>query len=145
MQLRVKGRRVQIIRAKYEPDKGRAVARVVFTVPDTSALVMTDHQASMLTDHERQELEAWFADRRAQADATAVESRVAYAPRSLAHISAAINAASDDLLAAQASTWAAETWAGLDALSKALRRRKIAKPKRRHVDPARDPRQRDLV
>jgi hypothetical protein len=139
VQFREQGKKIQCILSTYDPSSKRSHQKLVASF-DRWADSLPSDGLEELTDAERQELEAWFAARRADMQARSRRWKLDDAPRILADLADAVRAA--DTLTAD---HAARIWAGLGELAKALRKAGHPKPKRERPAPVALPGQADLL
>lgn len=131
MQFRVQARRVQCIRATYDPSIKRARQVVVASFSRWSDSIPTDDVAD-LTDQERAELATWWAEQRADQDAMLRRVVLRDLGRRLGTLVDEVEQAADGELSAEQ---AAAAWEQLARLQKALKKAghprpaKAAKPR----------------
>ncbi len=127
MQIRVQGKKIQCIRSSYDPAIKRSRQTVVLAFDRWSLRLPPDAELAALTEDERQELAEWFQE---QQESRADRSRAYTLSRlgaNVAQLTAAVVAAADGELSAEQ---AAEAWAELARLQKALKAAGFPRPKR---------------
>ena len=139
MQFREQGKKIQCIRSTYDPASKRSHQKVVAAFSRWADSLPSDGLEE-LTEAERAELLAWFDAKQTQAKASRQQWQASTAPRTLADLAAAIQAA-DTLTTAQADA----VWRGLGEVAKALRKAGHPKPKRERPAPAVPAGQADLL
>lgn len=124
MQFRIQARRVQCIRATYDPAIQRSRQVVVASFNRWSDSIPTDEVAA-LTDQERAELAAWWSAHRAAQDAQFRRVNLIQLGLRLADLADDVeNAADGELSAVTAET----AWEQLARLQKALKRAGFPRP-----------------
>lgn len=125
MQFRVQARRVQCIRATYDPSVKRARQVVVASFSRWSDSIPTDEVAD-LTDQERAELATWWAEQRAEQGARLRQAGFYSLGLRLGAMADDVEQAADGELSAEQ---AAAAWEQIARLQKALKRAGFPRPK----------------
>ncbi len=126
MQFRIQARRVQCIRATYDPTIKRARQVVVASFNRWSDRIPTGEVAE-LTDQERAELAAWWSEQQADQAARFRALNLAGLARRLGELVDDVEQAADGELSADQ---AAAAWAQVARLQKALKRAGHPRPKK---------------
>lgn len=118
MQFKRQGRRIQVLAYRgYDKDKRRAIVKMVGSL-DGYSFTPSDGLIDSLTAEENKELQSYIEKERQSSKDRIRQSVTQY-------VASQIKTAADSLTAgefAPSDTWAAETWAAIDALSKAMRK-----------------------
>lgn len=126
MQIREQGKKIQCIRSAYDPEIKRSRQSVVLTFSRWATRLPPDDELAELTDSERQELVTWFEQREAvQADSDR-KLTLSCLVRNIERLTAAVSAAEDGELS---EGQAADAWAELARLQKALKAAGFPRPK----------------
>ncbi|EEN1859683.1 hypothetical protein ACM76A_30105 [Pseudomonas aeruginosa] len=133
MQIREQGRKIQCIRTVYDKAIGRGRQVVVATLPRWSTSLMPSEDGlAKLTEAEREQLEAFLAQRRADAEESNSRYTAMSASSWLATLAKSIKEG-QQLRPEQAEA----IWQGMGEVAKSLRKAGYAKPKAtRKVKPA---------
>ncbi|MBB3811584.1 hypothetical protein [Pseudochelatococcus contaminans] len=125
MQIREQGRKIQCIRTVYDKAIGRGRQVVVATLPRWSTSLMPSEDGlAQLTDAEREQLEAFLAQRRADAEESNSRYTAMSAASWLATLAKSIKEG-QQLRPEQADA----IWQGMTEVAKSLRKAGYAKPK----------------
>ena len=135
MQFRVQARRVQCIRATYDPSIKRARQVVVASFSRWSDSIPADEVAD-LTDQERAELATWWAEQRADQDARLRRVVLRDLGRRLGALADEVEQAADGELSAEQAVAA---WEQIARLQKALKRAGFPRPKKPAQPPVKPP------
>ena len=136
MIIREQGQQLQLIRSPYDPEKKRCTQKVIATFEkrykyDIDKILSDDKLNNIiygdknLSDDERKKLTEWLQSRVDRADKFSAETSVRYAQERITEIAAAL--ANDAVLLDQSG--AAAIYAAMDALTAALKARKLKRPK----------------
>lgn len=126
MQFRIQARRVQCIRATYDPTIKRARQVVVASFNRWSDRIPADEVAE-LTDQERAELAVWWAEQQADQAARFRALNLSGLGRRLGELVDDVEQAADGELSAEQ---AAQAWEQVSRLQKALKRAGHTRPKK---------------
>lgn len=125
MQIREQGRKIQCIRTVYDKAIGRGRQVVVATLPRWSTSLMPSEDGlAKLTEAEREQLEAFLAQRRADAEESNSRYTAMSASSWLATLAKSIKEG-QQLRPEQAEA----IWQGMAEVAKSLRKAGYAKPK----------------
>lgn len=129
MQIREQGKQVQLIRSPYNPVKKRCVQKVVHTFKqqyeyksDDVSLYLSASQLADFTDVEKSELSAWL---KKQKDDKTKEDRARTILLADVNLGRLANAVEMDAITVEK---AAEIWASISILTKALKKAGHPKP-----------------
>lgn len=118
MQFKRQGSRIQVLAYRgYDKDKRRAIVKMVGSL-DGYSFTPSDGLIDSLTAEEKEELQSYIEKER-QSNKDRMRQSVTQ------YVASQIKTAADSLTAGEftpSDTWAAETWAAIDALSKAMRK-----------------------
>lgn len=126
MQFKKKGSKINVLAYRgYDREKRRAVVKMVGSM---SAYTYTPSENLLenLTADEKEELQKYIEDARQESGRQARRYAVDVIPSRLADATEAISAGEVE----PSAEWAAEVWAAMTALGKALRRAGLPRPRR---------------
>ena len=126
MQFKRQGRRVQVLAYRgYDKEKRRAIVKMVGSI-DVYSYEPSDGLTENLTDEEKTELQSYIETERQAAEK---RTRQYFAESSASRISeVADTIKAGDFEPSEA--WAADTWAAIEALTKAMRKAGYPKPRK---------------
>ena len=126
MQFKRQGRRVQVLAYRgYDKEKRRAIVKMMGSI-DVYSYEPSDGLIENLTDEEKTELQSYIETERQAAEK---RSRL-YSAKSAA---SRIKEVADTIKAGDfepSEAWAADTWAAIEALTKAMRKAGYPKPRK---------------
>lgn len=140
MQIRERGKKVVCIKTEYVPEKKRTYGKTVASQPKYMSTV-SDEVCQQLTKEEVDELQKWLDDRQKERNVDSIKA-------DLSIIRSVSNGAAEALereLGELTDDQAAEIWAGIARLQKALKKAGHPRPQRQPKKPAADNRQGKLV
>ena len=126
MQFKKVGGKIQVLAYRgYNPEKKRAIIKLLGSM---SAYTFTPTVGLLenLTDEERTELQSYIETERQAAEKESRQYAAKSVARQIKKAADAINAGDFE----PSEEWAADTWAAIDALTKAMRRSGYPKPKK---------------
>jgi hypothetical protein len=126
MQFKHQGRRVQVLAYRgYDKEKRRAIVKMMGSI-DVYSYEPSDGLTENLTDEEKTELQSYIETERQAAEK---RTRQYFAESSASRISeVADTIKAGDFEPSEA--WAADTWAAIEALTKAMRKAGYPKPRK---------------
>lgn len=126
MQFKRQGRRVQVLAYRgYDKEKRRAIVKMMGSI-DVYSYEPSDGLTENLTDEEKTELQSYIETERQAAEK---RTRQYFAESSASRISeVADTIKAGDFEPSEA--WAADTWAAIEALTKAMRKAGYPKPRK---------------
>lgn len=125
MQFKMVGRKVQVLAYRgYDKDRKRAIVKMLGSFDGYSG-TPTVELLNSLTQEEKGEMEAWLAKRDEGRRAEGRQASVDYLVHALA---SATKALQDGALPRDPERYAAEAWAGLDELMKAMKKAGLRRP-----------------
>ena len=134
MQFKRQGRRVQVLAYRgYDKEKRRAIVKMMGSI-DVYSYEPSGGLIENLTDEEKTELQSYIETERQAAEK---RSRVYYAKSAASRIvEVADTIKAGDFEPSEA--WAADTWAAIEALTKAMRKAGYPKPRKATTQKAAD-------
>ncbi len=125
MQIRVRGRRLEFLRSEYLPGKKRSTQKLLGSMDAYGyATVIPQALREKMTEEEIAQVEAYFQKEREDREARSVRYALTSAGASLREMARAIE--EQEVIAPEK---AAEVYAGLDQVAKALRKKGFARAK----------------
>lgn len=126
MQFKRKGNKINVLAYRgYDREKRRAVVKMVGSM-SAHTYTPSENLLENLTDDEREELQKYIEDARQESDRQARRYAVDAIPSRLADAAEAITAGEVE----PSEAWAAEVWAAMTTLGRALRRAGLPRPRR---------------
>ena len=126
MQFKRQGRRVQVLAYRgYDKEKRRAIVKMVGSI-DISLFEPSDGLIENLTDEEKTELQSYIETERQSAKKQNRQYFARSAASRIAEIADTIKAGDFE----PSDTWAVDTWAAIEALTKAIRKAGHPKPRK---------------
>lgn len=135
MQFKRQGRRIQVLAYRgYDKEKRRAIIKMLGSL-DGYSFTPSDGLINSLTTEEKEELQS-YTDKERQSSKEKMRQSVTQ------YVASQIKTAADSLTAEEftpSDTWAAETWAAIDSLSKAMRKAGHPRPAKATTKAAKTP------
>lgn len=125
MQFRVQGKKIQCIRAVYDPQAKRSRQTMIASFDRWSDRIPADGTAG-LTDLERSELQAWLDARAEKSRAETAKIDAMYSADYINRVTRTVETSADILSADQAE----RLWVSIDKLQKALKKAGHPKPRK---------------
>ena len=126
MQFKRQGRRVQVLAYRgYDKEKRRAIVKMMGSI-DAYSYEPSDGLIDNLTDEEKKELQAYIETERQAAEKLSRQYSAKSAASRIKEVADTIRAGDFE----PSEAWAADTWAALDELSKAMRKAGYPKPRK---------------
>lgn len=126
MQFKRQGRRVQVLAYRgYDKEKRRAIIKMMGSI-DVYSYEPPDNLIKNLTDDEKTELQSYIQKERQAAEKKSRQYSAKSAASRIAEVADTIKAGDFE----PSEAWAADTWAAIDALTKAMRKAGYSKPRK---------------
>lgn len=125
MQFREQGKKIQCIRATYNPATKRSDQKVIASFERYADKLPSGDALKDLSDQERADLEKWWAEKMQKREASRMVWSLTYAPSSIEQITKAVQSA-DNVSADHAD----KIWTALRELEKSLRKSGHPRPTR---------------
>lgn len=126
MQFKRQGRRVQVLAYRgYDKQKRRAIVKMMGSI-DAYSYEPSDGLIDNLTDEEKKELQSYIETERQAAEKLSRQYSAKSAASRIKEVADTIRGGDFE----PSEAWAADTWAALDELSKAMRKAGYPKPRK---------------
>lgn len=124
MQFKRQGRRIQVLAYRgYDRERRRAVVKMVGSI-DAYSYKPSDGLIDGLTDKEKKELQSYIETKRQSEEKRIRQCSAEFVASRIKEVADTIKAGEF----APSAAWAADTWAAIDALTKAMRKAGCARP-----------------
>ncbi len=126
MQFKRQGRRVQVLAYRgYDKEKRRAIVKMMGSI-DVYSYEPSDGLIENLTDEEKTELQSYIETERQAAKKRSRQYSAKSAASRIKEVADTIRGGDFE----PPEAWAADTWAAIEALTKAMRKAGFAKPRK---------------
>ena len=126
MQFKRQGRRVQVLAYRgYDKEKRRAIVKMMGSI-DVYSYEPSDGLIENLTDEEKTELQSYIETERQSAEKRSRQYSAKSAASRIKEVADTIKAGDFE----PSEAWAADTWAAIEALTKAMRKAGYPKPRK---------------
>lgn len=140
MQFREQGKKIQCIRATYNPATKRSHQKVIASFERYADKLPSGDVLKDLSDQERADLKKWWDEKMQKREASRMQWNLTYAPTSIEQITKSVQSA-DNVSADHAG----KIWAALRELEKSLRKSGHPRPARPKKPAQPAPGQADLL
>lgn len=126
MQFKRQGRRIQVIAYRgYDKEKRRAIVKMMGSI-DVYSYEPSDGLIENLTDEEKTELQSYIKTERQASEKLSRQHSAKSAASRISEVADTIKAGDFE----PSEAWAADTWAAIEALTKAMRKAGYPKPRK---------------